>query len=551
MALRKMIARIRIRGGTYVQWSNANPVLEEREISFVISGQNAGKFKVGDGVTTWQALPYTAARFPEDILQLADQVASSTLPNNGDIKQLFQQIRNYLKWETQERIAADTALQQADVQLQQNINEEAQERSDADHGVSQAAANSLNAHNTSGTAHPDIRALIDDIAIAGGGGGGSGMAESFTFVVDSNAALSAWATDAPGNDYSRVLVRAGTWTYNDPRTSGGSVTAPLAAIDISNKRTLSVIGESGSKIVIMAAVDYSSGLHLAAIKGALANASEYHGSPIFSGNPVNGCFIRNLNVETKIFAGISSGIKGGNAYGFVNIANQIGCTSTVTGRSSGAGSASSSAYHFCANLINCTATGNGGSSGQVTGIGFGLCANLINCTATGNGSGGGNGWSFYRCRTGFGCRPIAASTAYFSQCYMEQGNSSTTLTLWDNTAAGGYNGTEVVNGSGNPLIPSLATPPIGSVLIAYTSFVSTAIYNATVYFDYLESVPLAVYSGNYGGTTLQYVCEAHQQLTGHVKIHDLPGTWQRQSKPFSTPLCGMPSMISSLYRRIL
>ena len=132
MAVKRMIARIRIRGGTYIQWYNANPILEEREISFVVSGQDAGKFKVGDGVTDWRALPYTAARFPEDILQLADQVASSALPDNGDIKQLFQAIRNYLKWETSTRQSADTALQQADADLHGRINDEAQARVDGD-----------------------------------------------------------------------------------------------------------------------------------------------------------------------------------------------------------------------------------------------------------------------------------------------------------------------------------------------------------------------------------------------------------------------------------
>ena len=132
MAVKKMDARIRVRGGTYNQWYNANPVLLEREISFVMSGQNAGKFKVGDGATQWRALPFTAARFPEDVLQLADQAASSALPNSGDVTQLFQQARNYLKWETAARSAADAALQQADAQLQQDIAVESQARADGD-----------------------------------------------------------------------------------------------------------------------------------------------------------------------------------------------------------------------------------------------------------------------------------------------------------------------------------------------------------------------------------------------------------------------------------
>ena len=40
-----------------------------------------------------------------------------------------------------------------------------------------------------------------------------------TFAVDSDAALAACATDAPGNDYTHVLIKAGTWAYVDPRTN--------------------------------------------------------------------------------------------------------------------------------------------------------------------------------------------------------------------------------------------------------------------------------------------------------------------------------------------
>jgi len=98
MALRKMEAVIRVRRGTYAQWQNSNPVLQEGEIGYVTSGQDAGKFKVGDGRALWKDLPYSAARFPEDSLALDDEPASSELPESGGVRRLFQLTRNFLKW---------------------------------------------------------------------------------------------------------------------------------------------------------------------------------------------------------------------------------------------------------------------------------------------------------------------------------------------------------------------------------------------------------------------------------------------------------------------
>ena len=123
-----MVAKIRIRGGTFTQWQNTNPILEEREISYITGGTNAGKFKVGDGVAHWNDLPFNAARFPEDVLALADQNASSSLPSSGQVQQLFQAIRNYLKYETQARLSADTGLQN-------NLNSEANTRREEDEDI--------------------------------------------------------------------------------------------------------------------------------------------------------------------------------------------------------------------------------------------------------------------------------------------------------------------------------------------------------------------------------------------------------------------------------
>jgi hypothetical protein len=98
MALKVIKAIIRVRRGTYTQFYNSNPVLKQGELSYITSGQDNGKFKVGNGSTQWRSLPYSAARFPEDVITLSDNDASDALPNSGKIEQLFQMIRNFLKW---------------------------------------------------------------------------------------------------------------------------------------------------------------------------------------------------------------------------------------------------------------------------------------------------------------------------------------------------------------------------------------------------------------------------------------------------------------------
>ncbi len=50
-----MAQRIIPRNGTASEWSTANPVLAEGEFGLE---NNTGRFKVGDGVTAWNALPY-------------------------------------------------------------------------------------------------------------------------------------------------------------------------------------------------------------------------------------------------------------------------------------------------------------------------------------------------------------------------------------------------------------------------------------------------------------------------------------------------------------
>jgi len=269
------------------------------------------------------------------------------------------------------------------------------------------------------------------------GDGGNINAMSFTFVIDSDQALADWANDEPGNDYSRVLIKAGTWTLNTA-LSGGDDEDPVAVIDISDGRTKSVVGESGSKIVIVNAISGSDSA-VAAIKG-----------PVTGSYPNLECpgadyFFRNVNVEMNYTANYTEedilfyspiifyrcanmeACKGGGATfdiscgaAFFFCLNTTNCDSDIEGgcgfvlcvNTINAVSDSPTDFYLCDNLINCK--GNGPA------INFGACNNLINCKAD----------LFFNCRTGFGCR------GDFNSCYMEQ---DTGWTPWDNTAAGGYN----------------------------------------------------------------------------------------------------------------
>ena len=50
-----MAIKIQIRGDTASQWTSANPVLAERELAVETDTE---RFKVGDGATAWNSLPY-------------------------------------------------------------------------------------------------------------------------------------------------------------------------------------------------------------------------------------------------------------------------------------------------------------------------------------------------------------------------------------------------------------------------------------------------------------------------------------------------------------
>ena len=77
-----MAIQIQLRRDTSAQWSANNPVLLDAEVGVET---DSGKFKIGDGSSTWSALPYAAAT-PSEVLEyrqirLRDTAANLTSLN--------------------------------------------------------------------------------------------------------------------------------------------------------------------------------------------------------------------------------------------------------------------------------------------------------------------------------------------------------------------------------------------------------------------------------------------------------------------------------------
>jgi hypothetical protein len=89
MAVQTIPAILRIRRGSFTQWNTANPVLMEGEAGVVSPGQDQGKFKVGDGTTPWNDLPYiigtdgTAATVSVSATQTVSPETPASVVNEG------------------------------------------------------------------------------------------------------------------------------------------------------------------------------------------------------------------------------------------------------------------------------------------------------------------------------------------------------------------------------------------------------------------------------------------------------------------------------------
>jgi hypothetical protein len=314
----------------------------------------------------------------------------------------------------------------------------------------------------------------------------------YTYVVDSDIKLEAWANNPTAANYTSVLIKKGTWSLvKQVNVYNG------AAIDLDASSTKRIVGEAGSKLVFDLTGSTS---QVACIKGKvdgtapnLVNPGADHSIDgvileCIGAHEVYG-FSKCANVTncevTVIRSNVGTGLKQAVSHGFNECTNLINCignskaTGTSTSGDDGVGDATG--FISCTNLINCTgkgeATGNASAGNTGTGIGRGFqyCYNLVNCTGEGKGTGSGpgvdygNGYGFHSCRhltncvgsgTGFGttvvgygfynCHsmtlngPSAASTSggpYASNCTVGYSSGGTPA----DTAAGGWNRTVVIS----------------------------------------------------------------------------------------------------------
>ena len=273
-------------------------------------------------------------------------------------------------------------------------------------------------------------ALLQKINAGGNGGGGTGAA---AFIVDSDAALEAWINNAPGDDFSRVFIKAGVWTYNDPRTGGDEAENPLAAIDLSDGRTLSVAGENGSKIVIHAS---PTGL-FAGIKGAAAVdnvaveviAGTNRSCSFFECTNLTNCTGKgfynctNLTGSTDISADIyiDDISDFGYIYSFYACRKLTGCRGPRFFECEeliNCGEGSDSVFYGCRKLTNCAGAGKGGNKIGRGFCGFVKCEELIGCVGAGVGGDkgplDGRGAAFSSCRKLINCRGAATDPHTYS-----------------------------------------------------------------------------------------------------------------------------------------
>jgi hypothetical protein len=87
-----MSTRIQVRRDLVANWVSVNPVLYNGEIGFAT---DLGKFKIGDGSTTWNSLAY-AAILPSEITELAQDALSTSLTGGSGISVSYNDAANTL-----------------------------------------------------------------------------------------------------------------------------------------------------------------------------------------------------------------------------------------------------------------------------------------------------------------------------------------------------------------------------------------------------------------------------------------------------------------------
>jgi hypothetical protein len=254
----------------------------------------------------------------------------------------------------------------------------------------------------------------------------------FTYLVDSDAALAAWAANTAGNDYTSVLIAPGTWTSS-------------VRVNLTTSGTKVVVGMPGSLL------SFTSEYGLQYTTRPTTNDYRMEGVNVeinYSGTASAAAYaFRNcmnlMNCTGKITENSSPGTYY-DPIAFYNCMNLMNCTGMATGCSKFTTEATTSfgTFQGCTNLMNCTGTAisvSSGSGGMEIGS-FQSCTNLIGCTGSGIASGGSvhNGYGFQHCKGMLLNKPgsTASTTATYVYCYVSISGSGAAPA---DTAAGGWN----------------------------------------------------------------------------------------------------------------
>lgn len=81
-----MATLIQLRGDTSANWTSANPVLAERELAIET---DTDLYKIGDGVTSWNSLPYKALRQIDEATVISMSNQSIPSPPTGNTLNFF------------------------------------------------------------------------------------------------------------------------------------------------------------------------------------------------------------------------------------------------------------------------------------------------------------------------------------------------------------------------------------------------------------------------------------------------------------------------------
>ncbi|MDR2359390.1 MAG: leucine-rich repeat domain-containing protein [Prevotellaceae bacterium] len=248
---------------------------------------------------------------------------------------------------------------------------------------------------------------------------GEGALSDFTYIVDSDEALAGWANNVAGHDYTKVLIKQGTWSSDKE-------------INLTTAGTKVVVGELGSLLSFTSA----DGL----VYNSLPSSNEYWMMGV-------NALVDNYGASFRYCINLT------NCYGsgqmiFAYCSNLINCTGFIRAYNQN----NTYSFFYCKKLTNCYSSNNNNTYydffhcddlSNCTGSGkmcFDSCTNLSNCTGSSSFS---NNHCFSSCTYLTNCACSSGPGYSFSNC-----KKLTNCTSSNNSSNGFYSCSELTNCTG-------------------------------------------------------------------------------------------------------